>query len=133
MDVQKIIDKLKELVRKGNVSRIIINRKDRQILDIPVNVGAVGVVVGLTASKWLLLAAALAAIGSGCTVHVIKSDGGIVNVMDEEDSRKVRDFASDAVEKVKENLPISVSVDIKKDTDIVDAETESVSSDDDRN
>ena len=130
MDVQRIIDQIKELVKKGNVSRIVICHKDRQILDIPVSVGAVGIVVGIAASKLLMIAAVLATIGSGCTVRVIRSDGGIVNVMDEENSRKVRDFASDAAEKVKENIPISVSFDIRKDQDVVDAEIEEVSSSD---
>ena len=84
MDVQSVIDKIKELVKKGNVSRIIVCRKGEQLLNIPVSVGAVGAVVGLAAAKWVTLAAVLATIGLGCTVEVIKSDGGIVNVMDEQ-------------------------------------------------
>ena len=126
MDVQSVIDKIKELVKKGNVSRIIVCRKGEQLLNIPVSVGAVGAVVGLAAAKWVTLAAVLATIGLGCTVEVIKSDGGIVNVMDEESNQKVRSFAADAVEKVKENIPVSISVDIKRDNDVVDAEVEEV-------
>ncbi len=126
MDVQNIIEKIKELVKKGNVSRIVVCRKGQQILNIPVSVGAVGAVVGLAAAKWVTLAAVLATIGLGCTVEVIKSDGGIVNVMDEESNQKVRNFAADAVEKVKENIPVSISVDIKRDGDVVDAEVEEV-------
>jgi ABC-type ATPase with predicted acetyltransferase domain len=126
MDVQSVIDKIKELVKKGNVSRIVVCRKGQQVLNIPVSVGAVGAVVGLAAAKWVTLAAVLATIGLGCTVEVIKSDGGIVNVMDEESNQKVRSFAADAVEKVKENIPVSISVDIKRDDDVVDAEVEEV-------
>ena len=126
MDVQNVIEKIKELVKKGNVSRIVVCRKGQQILNIPVSVGAVGAVVGLAAAKWVTLAAVLATIGLGCTVEVIKSDGGIVNVMDEESSQKVRNFAADAVEKVKESIPVSISVDIKRDEDVVDAEVEEV-------
>ena len=124
MDVQSTIQKLKELVSKGNVSRIIVNRKGQQVLNIPVNVGVVGAVVGLAYAKWVMLAGVLATIGFGCTVEVIKSDGGIVNVMDEESNRKVREFASDAVEKVKENIPVSINVDVKRESDVVDAEVE---------
>ena len=126
MDVQNVIEKIKELVKKGNVSRIVVCRKGQQVLNIPVSVGAVGAVVGLAAAKWVTLAAVLATIGLGCTVEVIKSDGGIVNVMDEERNQKVRNFAADAVEKVKENIPVSISVDIKRDGDVVDAEVEEV-------
>ncbi len=126
MDVQSVIDKIKELVKKGNVSRIVVCRKGQQILNIPVSVGAVGAVVGLAAAKWVTLAAVIATIGLGCTVEVIKSDGGIVNVMDEESNQKVRSFAADAVEKVKENIPVTISVDIKRDDDVVDADVEEV-------
>ena len=126
MDVQNVIEKIKELVKKGNVSRIVVCRKGQQVLNIPVSVGAVGAVVGLAAAKWVTLAAVLATIGLGCTVEVIKSDGGIVNVMDEESNQKVRNFAADAVEKVKDNIPVSISVDIKRDEDVVDADVEEV-------
>ena len=126
MDVQSTINKLKELVSKGNVSRIIVKRKDQQVLNIPVNVGVVGAVVGLAYAKWVMLAGVLATIGFGCTVEVIKSDGGVVNVMDEESNQKVRNFASEAVEKVKENIPVSINVDIKRDDDNVDADFEQV-------
>ena len=126
MDVQNVMEKIKELVKKGNVSRIVVCRKGQQVLNIPVSVGAVGAVVGLAAAKWVTLAAVLATIGLGCTVEVIKSDGGIVNVMDEESNQKVRNFAADAVEKVKENIPVSISVDIKRDEDVVDADVEEV-------
>ena len=126
MDVQNVIEKIKELVKKGNVSRIVVCRKGQQVLNIPVSVGAVGAVVGLAAAKWVTLAAVLATIGLGCTVEVIKSDGGIVNVMDEESNQKVRNFAADAVEKVKENIPVSISVDIKRDEDVLDADVEEV-------
>ena len=133
MDVQSVIDRIKELVKKGNVSRIIVCRKGEQLLNIPVSVGAVGAVVGLAAAKWVTLAALLATIGLGCTVEVIKSDGGIVNVMDEESSQKMRSFAADAVEKVKENIPVSISVDIKRDDDAVDAQVEEVHETDENN
>ena len=133
MDVQSVIDKIKELVKKGNVSRIIVCRKGEQLLNIPVSVGAVGAVIGLAAAKWVTLAAVLATIGLGCTVEVIKSDGGIVNVMDEESNQKMRSFAADAVEKVKENIPVSISVDIKRDDDVVDAQVEEVHETDENN
>ena len=126
MDLQNVIDKIKELVKKGNISRIVVCRNGQQILNIPVSVGAVGAVVGLAAAKWVTLAAVLATIGLGCTVEVIKSDGAIVNVMDEESNQKVRNFASEAVEKVKENIPVSINVDIKRDDDNVDADFEQV-------
>ena len=46
--------------------------------------------------------------------------------MGHESNQKVRNFASEAVEKVKENIPVSINVDIKRDDDNVDADFEQV-------
>lgn len=125
MDIQAVLERIKELIRKGSVSRVLIKRNGSQVLNFPVNAGVLGVAVGLTSAKWALLAAVLATLGFGCTVEVVKEDGSIVNVVDEENGRKVRDFAADAVEKVKESIPVSINVDIKHDGDeILDAEVE---------
>ena len=125
MDVSNTIEKLKELVQKGNVSRIVVKRNGDYILNIPVNVGVIGAAVGLAAAKWAMLAAVLATIGFGCTVEIVRADGNVVNVMDEESNQKVRDFAAETVEKVKESIPVSINVDVKKDfKDIVDADAE---------
>ena len=86
--VQTIVEKVKELVQRGNVSRIVVRKGERVLLDIPVNVGIVGGVVAVTSAKWLLLASILATVGFGCRVEVIKEDGNVVNVMDEEDARR---------------------------------------------
>ena len=128
MDVQSTIEKVKELVKKGNVSRIVVKRKDTEILNIPVNVGVVGAAVGLAAAKWVLLASVLATVGFGCVVEIVKADGDIVNVVDEDSSKKVRDFAAETVEKVKEAIPVSINLDIKHDEfdEIVDADAEEI-------
>ena len=130
MDVQATIEKVKELVRKGNVSRIVVKRKGTEFLNIPVNVGVVGAAVGLAAAKWVLLASVLATVGFGCVVEIIKADGDVVNVVDEESSKKVRDFAADTVEKVKEAIPVSINVDVKHDNfdKVVDADAEEIQS-----
>ena len=127
-----MFEKIKDLIRKGSVSRIIVKRGDNQILNFPVNVGIVGVAVGLTAAKWALFAAVLATLGFGCTVEVIKEDGSVVNVVDEESSQKVRDFAADTLEKVKESIPVTINVDVKRDgEEIVDAEVEDLPAEND--
>ena len=130
MDTQGTLDKIKELVRKGSVSRIVIKKDGSQILNIPVNAGVIGVAIGLTSAKWALLAVILATIGFGCTVEVVKENGEIVNVMDEDGNQKIRDFAADTVEKVKETIPVTISVDVNRDqSEIVDAETEDLPDD----
>ena len=128
MDAKSAIEKIKELIRKGNVSRIVVKRNGGTVLNLPVNVGVVGAVVGLASAKWVLLASVIATIGFGCTVEVVKEDGDIINVMDEESGKKVRDFASETVEKVKESIPVTINVDVKREgeADVVDADIEDI-------
>ena len=127
MDNQSVMERIKELIRKGRVSRVQIKRNGNPILNFPVNAGVLGVAVGLTSAKWALLAAVLATLGFGCTVEVVKEDGSVVNVLDEEKSQKVRDLAADTVEKVKESIPVTINVDAKRDGDeIADADVEEI-------
>ena len=108
--VQTIVEKVKELVQRGNVSRIVVRKGERVLLDIPVNVGIVGGVVAVASAKWLL-ASILATVGFGCRVEVIKEDGNVVNVMDEEDARRVRTAAQSAVSSVKDAVHFEKVVD----------------------
>ena len=102
MDVKTAVEKIKELVRKGNVSKIVVRRKGEVLLSIPVNVGVVGAVIGLTAAKWAVLAAVLGTVGFGCSVEIVKDDGEVVNVVTEEDTRKAKDTAAGVIQDVKE-------------------------------
>ena len=127
MDKQSVMERIKELILKGSVSRVLIKRNGNPVLNFPVNAGVLGVAVGLTSAKWALLAAVLATLGFGCTVEVVKEDGSVVNVLDEEKSQKVRDLAADTVEKVKESIPVTINVDAKRDGDeIADADVEEI-------
>ena len=101
METKNIIEKVKELVKKGNVSKIVVRRKDNVLLNIPVNLGVVGAVVGLAAAKWAVLAAVLGTVGFGCTVEIVKDDGEIVNVVTEEGTQKAKEAAADMFEDVK--------------------------------
>lgn len=101
-NISAALDKIKEIVSKGNVSRVLVRKGENVILNIPVTVGVVGAVVGITAAKWATLAAVLATVGFGCTVEIVKDDGEIVNVLSEEDNQKIHEKASDIVDDVKD-------------------------------
>ncbi len=111
MDSKSVIDKVKELVNKGSVSRILVTKDGKTVLDIPVSVGVVGAVVGLASAKWVLLASVLATIGFGCKVEVIKTDGEVVSVMSDEDSQRIRSKAADVVENVKDTIEETINKD----------------------
>lgn len=115
-NISAALDKIKELVAKGNVSRIQVRKEDKTILNVPVTVGVVGAVVGVTAAKWATLAAVLATVGFGCTVEIIKNDGEIVNVLSEEDSQKIRSKANDIMEDVKDVIDDTFKKDEKTET-----------------
>ena len=103
-NINSILESLKDLVRKGNVSSIVIAKGDKELVNIPVNVGIVGGVVGLAASKWLVIAAVLATVGIGCSVHVVKEGGEVTDVYSKEQAEKTRSVAAGIVEEVKDKL-----------------------------
>ena len=86
-----ILDSVKELLRKGNESRLVVkDRAEKQLINIPVNAGLLGAVIAPTAA----LAGTVACIGFKCNVEVVKYDGTIIDV-----SERASDFASKAKEK----------------------------------
>ena len=103
-NVSAVIEKLKGLVRKGNVSRILVRRNGDVVVNIPVSVGVVGAVVGLTSAKWVLLGTVLATIGFGCSVEIVKLDGEVVSVVNEADSLRMRDAASNVASNIVEEV-----------------------------
>ena len=103
-NVSAVIEKLKELVRKGNGSRIQVSRNGKIVVNIPVSVGVVGAVVGLTSAKWVLLGTVLATIGFGCSVEIVKLDGEVVSVVNEEDSVRMRDAATTVANNIVEEV-----------------------------
>jgi outer membrane biosynthesis protein TonB len=115
MNVQSILDSIKELVKEGNVARIVVKKGKKEVLSFHLTVGVAGAAIGLLWARLPLVAAVLVTLGSGCVVEVVKADGEVVNVVDEDSGKKVRDFAAQTVEKVKENIPVSIKVDIKEE------------------
>ena len=75
----EVIDKVKELVKTGNVTRIRIKKDDLVILDLPVTAGAVGMaLIGVQ----LTAIAAVVALITKCTIEVQRPDKATINVSD---------------------------------------------------
>ncbi|WP_130863565.1 DUF4342 domain-containing protein [Bacilliculturomica massiliensis] len=85
----QIIDKLKEAIRKGNVSKITIKKDGEILLNLPVNIGIIGTVL----FPWAAVAATIAAFGTKCSIELLKDNGEIVDVSE---------MACDTFENVKE-------------------------------
>ena len=103
--IDGVVEKLKELIAKGNVSRIIIRAKNgSELLNIPVSAGVVGGVVMLAAAKWVLIVGALATVAAGCTVEVVKTNNEIINVVKPGDGDRLKDTAAKIAEDVKDKV-----------------------------
>lgn len=75
---EEIVQKVKALVKEGNVTYIRIRKDDTVILNLPMTVGVVGTVLGLATAPWLVIIATITTLGLSCTVEVEKKDGTIV-------------------------------------------------------
>lgn len=65
----ELVTKVKELIKKGNIQRIIIkSEKGKVMMEIPVTVAAVGAVF----APVLAALGALAALLNSCTIEIIK-------------------------------------------------------------
>ena len=66
---EKLVTKIKQLLKEGNTRRIIIkNEKGKVIMELPLTVGAVGVLL----APVLAAVGALAALLTECTIVVVK-------------------------------------------------------------
>lgn len=61
-----IVEKLKELVREGNVRRVVIEHEGKTVAEFPLTVGVVGAVLAPIAAA----IGALVALLKDCTIHV---------------------------------------------------------------
>lgn len=101
-------DAIKDIVKKGNVTRIKIKKDDKILLDIPVSAGVVGGAIGIYYLPALVAIGAVAAVVSKVQVIIERPDGKIEVVNDiirstaEDIKYKAEDFTSDAVNDVKD-------------------------------
>ncbi len=65
----KVVDKVKELIAAGNARRIMIkNEAGESVIEVPLTLGAVGVVI----APAIAAIAAVAALMTNCTIVVVK-------------------------------------------------------------
>lgn len=84
------VDKIKEVVKKGNVSRITIKKDDEVLLNLPFNAGIVGALV----APWGMVAGVIAAFGFKCQIELTKNDGTVIDI-----SQRAEDLGKEVKEK----------------------------------
>ncbi|MBQ1322663.1 MAG: DUF4342 domain-containing protein [Erysipelotrichaceae bacterium] len=114
-NADQIVEKIKEYVKKGNIARILLKHGDNTILNIPLNVGIIGTILGAAVAPWALIASAIATLGLDCKVELEKTDGEIIELF----SREVGNTAVN----VGKNLWNNVKDGVKKETSAPAEET----------
>ena len=69
---EKIVEKIKELVKDGSASKIALKRKGETLVNIPLGAGILGAIVGLGAAPFAVLTTALVSFGLDCEIEITK-------------------------------------------------------------
>ena len=107
MSIDEIKNMIKNLIEKGNVTRIKIKKNDEEILDIPVNAGIAASVIAITIPP-ILAAGLIAAIATQITIEITREDGTVevinkyVTKVANDVKNKATDFADAFKSKVNE-------------------------------
>lgn len=72
-----LVDTVKDIINKGNVSRIKIKKDNRLLVDIPVTAGIAAGAIGGILSPYLLIIGTIAAVASKVTIEVERPDGRV--------------------------------------------------------
>ena len=68
----QLVEKVKQLIREGNIRRVRLLHEGRTIIEIPLSIGAPVVAVGILAAPVLAALGAFAALVTECTIEVEK-------------------------------------------------------------
>lgn len=68
----QVLDKVKQLIREGNIRRVRLRHEGRTIIEIPLTIGAPVAVAGILAAPLLAAIGAFAALVTECTIEVEK-------------------------------------------------------------
>ncbi|MCI6377129.1 MAG: DUF4342 domain-containing protein [Clostridiales bacterium] len=101
-EAEKTVEQIKELVKKGNIARVMLKKDGETIINLPLNVGIVSAVIGLAASPWAMLTAALATIGTDCQVELHTTEGEILDISGKAVGRMAADIGSAICQDIKD-------------------------------
>ena len=82
--INALMAKISSAVQMGNVNRIRVMREDEELVNIPVNAGIVGGMLGVIAGPWAWISAAVAGavakFGFQCRFEIVREDGSIMEI-----------------------------------------------------
>ena len=71
-----IFAKMKEIVDKGNVSRILISKNEKTIVNFPLTAGVIGAVL----VPWGAILGIVAALGAQCSIDFVDAEGKVIDI-----------------------------------------------------
>ncbi|OPJ57000.1 DUF4342 domain-containing protein [Alkalithermobacter paradoxus] len=114
----ELIDKLREALKRGNITRVILEREGDVILNLPVSVGAIGLVIAPVAS----IIGVSAAMVTNYKLKIIKDDGESIDLseiteekinemkekMHFKKNKEDKDITEEIIKEAKEEGPIDL-------------------------
>ncbi|SCJ92164.1 nascent polypeptide-associated complex protein [uncultured Eubacterium sp.] len=100
---EALIAKMKEVVKKGNISKILVTRDGDTIINIPLTVGVLGTVV----APWGMIAGVVAAFGFKCKIEFVKDDGSVIDITEKAGDiyEEAKEKGTDIYEDIREKAP----------------------------
>ena len=74
VDGSEVVEKIKELIRQGNIRRVRLIHKGRPLIDIPLTVGVPVAAATVLAAPLLAALGAIAALVTECTLEVERTE-----------------------------------------------------------
>lgn len=94
----EVMEKIKELIKKGNVTKIQVKKDKEIVMNIPIAAGAIG---AFLAPPVAILGLATA-VASKCSIEIVKDDGEIIDI--NEMTKESMDNVKDKIDEYKEKF-----------------------------
>lgn len=113
-----VVETLKEFVKKGNITKIILKRDGEVVMNIPVTAGAVGAFL----APQIALFGTGAALLANCRIEIVKTDGEVVDLNDlaGETLKNMKNMAEEKFETVNKYTSKQDTAPIKQEEEKVD-------------
>ena len=104
-NVEEFKEWLKDLINKGNISRVKIKKDEKVLVDIPVNAGIAAAAIAIIIPQILALGI-IAAVATKITIEITKADGTVevVNKYVSKATDEVVNKASNVAEEIKSRI-----------------------------
>ncbi|MBF8981991.1 DUF4342 domain-containing protein [Lutibacter sp. B2] len=107
----EVLEKIKDVIKKGNVTKIILKKDEDIIMNIPVTAGAVGALI----SPPIAMLGFATALLSKCKIEIIKTDGKVIDI--QEMAEDTLDNAKSKMNEYKEKITLKKDENNKDDND----------------